>query len=251
LTTTREAEAAHLAYAINPALDVEALASAYSQRGRVQIRDFPAQESAERIHEHLSHSTPGRRVQPGTARRAVVRRTGGALGPADRQRISAEVGRRARHEYQFFYHYYPLLEVYMTPGAPPSPLFGVFEFLNSDGVLARLRRITGLATVRWADAHATLYRAGHFLKHHTDEKPSAHRLAAYVLSLTKGWCRDWGGQLQFFDARGDVEQHFDPHSTPNASTVPADHAVSQVADYGIDVTRHRLVARRCAATVRR
>ena len=114
LTTIREAEATHLAYAINPALDVDALARAYSQRGRVQIHDFLAQESAERIHEHLSHSTPwGVAYNQGPHVVQLSAAQAAALGPADRQRISAEVGQRARHEYQFFYHYYPLLEVYM------------------------------------------------------------------------------------------------------------------------------------------
>jgi len=233
LTATHDTGSSDAAYAINPALDVEALALAYRQRGRVQIRDFLTPESAERIHEHLSRSTPwGVAYNQGPHVVQLSAEQAAALDPADRQRISVEVGQRARHGYQFFYNYFPLLEEYMGSMARQSPLFGVLEFLNGGDFLELMRRITGLPAVRWADAHATLYRAGHFLKHHTDEKPSAQRLAAYVLSLTKGWGRDWGGQLQFFDARGDVEQGIRPaFNALNVFTVPADHAVSQVADY--------------------
>jgi Rps23 Pro-64 3,4-dihydroxylase Tpa1-like proline 4-hydroxylase len=201
-------------------------------RKRLQVRDFLTEESAERIHGHLC-STPwgvawneGPRVVHLSAQQVA------ALTAADRQQITAEVGERARHGYQFFYSSFAVLDAYLTPGAAHSPLFDVLQFLNSDAFLSLMRRITGQEAIRWADAHATLYRAGHFLKYHTDEKPSAQRLAAYVLNLTKKWGRDWGGQLQFFDERGDVEQAWRPvFNALNVFTVPADHAVSQVADY--------------------
>ena len=72
-----------------------------------------------------------------------------------------------------------------------------YEFINSPRFLEFVRRLTGLDDIRWADGHATLYRAGHFLKFHTDEKPADKRRAAYVLNFTKDWGRDWGGLLQF------------------------------------------------------
>ena len=45
-------------YAINPSLDRDQLARDYSQRGRLQVRDFFVPEHAERIHEVLEKETP-------------------------------------------------------------------------------------------------------------------------------------------------------------------------------------------------
>lgn len=220
-------------YAINPALDLDGLARDYAKRGRLQVRDFLTAECAEQVHEHLSAATPwgvaynqGTRVVQISAPQ-VSRMTG-----EDRARISAEINERARHGYQFFYYYFPMLEAYMSPDYPRMPLFEVLEFLNGDAFLGFVRRLTGFDSIRWADAHATLYRAGHFLKYHTDEKPSDQRMCAYVLNFTKGWGRDWGGFLQFFNARYDVEEGLRPvFNALNIFTVPADHSVSQVAAY--------------------
>ena len=102
LTTTREAEAANSAYAINPALEVEALARAYSERGRVQIRDFlNIAGRAGRAADRSLRLDRRRRVHQGP--HVQLSAAGAALGPADRQRISAEAA-GARHEYQFFHH---------------------------------------------------------------------------------------------------------------------------------------------------
>ncbi len=53
------------------------------------------------------------------------------------------------------------------------------------------RTLTGLPEIRWADAQAALYRPGHFLKCHDDINVQEKRLAAYVLSFTRDWQKDW------------------------------------------------------------
>jgi hypothetical protein len=74
-----------------------------------------------------------------------------------------------------------------------------------------LRRITGIDALIKVNAQATLYRPGHFLKHHDDSGyPEQHRRVAYVLYLTRDWRADWGGQLQFLDAHGNVEEVWMP-----------------------------------------
>jgi Rps23 Pro-64 3,4-dihydroxylase Tpa1-like proline 4-hydroxylase len=220
-------------YAINPALDVEALARDYAVRGRLQVREFLTDESAERVYEHLNVATPwGIAYNQGTKVVQLSAPQAAQLTLQDRQRISAEVNERARHGYQFFYSFFPMLEACMAPGYPRMPLFDVLDFINSDAFLGFVRRLTGFDAIRWADAHATLYRAGHFLKYHTDEKPADQRVCAYVLNFTKGWGRDWGGFLQFFNPRYDVEEGLRPvFNALNIFTVPADHSVSQVAAY--------------------
>lgn len=220
-------------YAINPSLDRDQLARDYAQRGRLQIRDFLVPEHAERIHEILEKETPwGVAYNEGTRVVQLSAAQARALTPDQRQRISATINERARHGYQFFYYFFPMLEATLTADYPDLPLFEVLRFLNGDELLEFVRRLTGFGTIRWADAHATLYRAGHFLKYHTDEKPSDQRVCAYVLNFTKGWGRDWGGYLQFFNERYDIEEGWRPvFNALNIFTVPADHSVSQVAAY--------------------
>jgi SM-20-related protein len=220
-------------YAINSALDPEQLASDYARCKRLQIRDFLVEAGAERIYSILESETPwsvayneGTRVVQLSP--AQVRQ----LTPEQRQRISASINERARQGYQFFYYFFPMLEASLARDYPDMPLFDVLRFINGEEFLSFVRRLTGFDTIRWADAHATLYRAGHFLKYHTDEKPEDQRVCAYVLNFTKGWGRDWGGYLQFFNQRYDVEEGLRPvFNALNIFTVPADHSVSQVAAY--------------------
>jgi Rps23 Pro-64 3,4-dihydroxylase Tpa1-like proline 4-hydroxylase len=220
-------------YAINPALDVEQLARDYGLRRRLQVRDFLVESAADRIYSVLETETPwgvayneGARVVQLSAAQARQ------LTPEQRQRITATINERARHGYQFFYYFFPMLEASMAADYPDMPLFEVLRFLNGTEFLSFVRRLTGFDDIRWADAHATLYRAGHFLKYHTDEKPSDQRRCAYVLNFTKGWGRDWGGYLQFFNDRYDVDEGLRPvFNALNIFTVPADHSVSQVAAY--------------------
>jgi SM-20-related protein len=218
--------------ALNPALDADDLAEAYRARRRLQIRDLLTEPSAEEVFGAIEAVPWGLAYNEGSS---VVELDANALARLSREeaaRIMAGIHERARSGYQFLYSYYPLLTAYFTPGAERLPLFEMFEFINSPPFIDFIRRVTGLADIRWADGQATLFRAGHFLKYHTDESPSEQRLAAYVINMTKGWGRDWGGYLQFFDEHYDVEQAFRPvFNAINIFTIPADHSVSMVSSY--------------------
>jgi SM-20-related protein len=74
---------------------------------------------------------------------------------------------------------------------------------------------------------------GHFLTQHDDSGYSEqHRRVAYVLYLTRGWRADWGGQLQFLDARGDVEEVWMPRfNSLGLFLVPTPHVVTYVAPF--------------------
>ena len=218
---------------LNPALDAAALARDYAARGRMQVRDFLEADSAERIHAMLAGETPW----------WVAYNDGDAvnqLSPEQVRTMSREeigailhgVQQRAQVQYQFLYEYYPLYSKYFDPQAPRLPIDEAYEFINSPPMLDFIRTLTGRPEIRWADGHATLYRSGHFLKYHTDEKPEDRRAAAYVLNFTRGWGRDWGGYLQFFNDRYDVEEAYRPlFNALNIFTVPMDHSVNQVASY--------------------
>ena len=218
--------------ALNPSLDAERLASAYRTRRRLQIRDLLTEPSAEAVLGAIEMLPWGLAYNDGNRVVELDAKAVDRLSREEAGRVMAGIHERARSAYQFVYAYYPLLTAYFTPGAERLAIFDMFEFINSAPFIDFIRKVTGLADIRWADGQATLFRAGHFLKYHTDESPNEQRLAAYVINMTKGWGRDWGGYLQFFDERYDVDQAYRPvFNAINIFTIPADHSVSMVSSY--------------------
>lgn len=234
---TRQSEEAIMP-TLNPNLDRAALANRYKLKHRLQIRDVLTAESVRWIHEIVRNLSWGLVFQRG---KQVVELSPDALArlsPADAQAMLSEIHAQARSEYQFLYGFHPLLRHYFAANQPYHPLFDIFEFINSAPMLDFVRTVTGLSNIRWADAQVTCFRAGHFLKYHTDETPSQRRAAAYVLNLTPRWGRDWGGYLQFFDDKYDIEEGLRPiFNALNIFSIPMDHSVSVVSPY---VTEARL-----------
>jgi SM-20-related protein len=218
---------------LNPALDPEALATAYRTRRRLQIHDFLDPPAARKVHADL-HELPwamafnesdNEVVQLSAERLAQ-------LAPEEAARMMAGIRERARTKYQFIYSFFPILNAYFSPDAPRFGIFDFYEFINSEPVLEFIRKVTGLVDIQWADAQATWYKPGHFLKAHNDEHSGEGRRAAYVMNLSPDWDRDWGGFLQFFDADDNVEEAFKPtFNTLNIFTVPQLHSVSMVSTY--------------------
>lgn len=215
---------------LNPRLDSTTLAEAYTRKSRLQIRDLFVAQDAAQIREALLQTPWSIAFNEG--------KTVHRLSPDDQAKLSrgqvaeimAGIGRRAAHQFQYLYEYDPIFVRYFAKDHPWMPVFEAYEFLNSPAMLDFLRRVTGLDAIRWADAQATIYRAGHFLKVHDDVKPEEQRLAAYVLNFTPDWPRDWGGYLQFFDTQDNVEQGYRPlMNAINLFTVPTQHSVEMVA----------------------
>ena len=86
--------------------------------------------------------------------------------------------------------------------------------------------------VRKADSYASWYAPGHFLTQHDDLHGTHDRVAALVFSMTKGWNRNWGGHLAFFDDVGNIEDAYVPSfNTLNIFLIPQKHAVQLVAPF--------------------
>jgi SM-20-related protein len=219
---------------INPALDPAALAAQFQRDGgRLQVRDFLAPEDAEATWEQLAGNTPwglvyndGNRVEALTYEQ-MTRLTGPQL-----QQLAGGVIERARTQFQFLYHGFSLTtEYFNTPS--DLPILRFYEFFNSAPNLDFMRTLTGRDDIKWAQAQATLYGPGHFLKSHSDLEPHNNRRAvAFVLNFTKLWERDWGGYLQFFNERHDVELAWRPiFNALNLFSVPHDHSVEMVTSF--------------------
>tara|TARA_R110000868_G_scaffold101630_4_gene279714 strand:+ start:3185 stop:3919 length:735 start_codon:yes stop_codon:yes gene_type:complete len=162
------------------------------------------------------------------------------LPDAQRAEFDARVAAAARAGFQYLYETYPIYDKakagVLKTEAPV--LDKLYAMLNSEVFLGRMRDVLDAPEIRFTDAQLTCYRGGHFLTRHDDGVAGKNRVAAFVLGLTEGWQGDWGGQLQFYDAKGNVEAAFVPRmNTLSLFKVPQPHAVSMVANY---VTTPRL-----------
>lgn len=217
----------------NPALNVASLAKDYARKQRLQIKNILSDESAERIHQCLSYETPwGLVYNKGPETVELSREQLTSLSPEQTRTTYAEIYQRARSDYQFVYHYYPILTSFQSGLYKDFFLHRVLEFLNTDTSLNFIRALTGLNDIVKADAQATFYKGSNFLHLHNDEEKQEGRRCAYVLNFTKDWQSNWGGYLQFFDSAGNVEEALKPiFNALHIFTVPQLHSVSFVPPF--------------------
>lgn len=218
--------------ALNPALVAADHAELYARDGMVQVGDFLTEESAEWLAATLERATPWRLALSEDGRGQLLRpEEARGLGAAELQRRLAATTTDAGKGFAFVYQAYPVITALLAGEDPGHPTHVLAEFFNSPAFLSFARAVTGEAGLTKIDAQATCFQPGHFLTLH-DDTGEGERRAAYTLGLTREWRADWGGQLLFHDADGDVVRGFKPRF--NAWTVfrtPQVHSVSQVASY--------------------
>lgn len=217
---------------LNPRLDPRDYAAAYARDGVVQVADLLDPGSAEWLALALEHDT--------TWSLSLKTPEGGKLFSP--QEIAAlgrdELGRRiqaALHQagdgFSFVYLAYPIIKAFLSGRDQGHATHVLLQFFNDTPFMEFAKAVTGEAGVTKIDAQATWFRPGDFLTLH-DDTGEGQRRAAYTLGLTRDWRPDWGGQLLFHDAAGDIERGFKPGF--NVWTVfrtPRNHSVPQVASY--------------------
>jgi Rps23 Pro-64 3,4-dihydroxylase Tpa1-like proline 4-hydroxylase len=220
-------------FALNPALDRAAIRTALAENRLVQIEDFLTADAAEALWQVLRQQTPfglawaGDGQPHGQHVRAEQMRT---LSPEQKAAMcNAAASAAAAGRFAFLYGQYPLVEAYVQNWHPGHPLYQLLEEINAAPALDFARDVAGHADIIKADAQATLYAGGHFLTDHDDLVEVEGRRLAYVLNLAKDWKPDWGGYLNFMDAKGNIVAGFMPRfNTMNLFLVPLRHNVGHV-----------------------
>jgi SM-20-related protein len=218
----------------NSALDVEAAARVFAQRGRVRITDVLEPLSAARLHGCLQAAVPWHLTYNEGQKNVFLDAAAlEELGDGKQHALLTSILARAQDGFQYLFRSYPMVAAYLKGQDPDLFLHYVFEWLNDSRTLEVLRRITGIDALIKVNAQATLYRPGHFLNRHDDSGyPEQHRRVAYVLYMTRGWRADWGGQLQFLDGHGEVEEAWMPRfNSLGLFLVPKPHVVTYVAPF--------------------
>ena len=218
-------------FLLQPGVDPAALSEAYQRDGRLQIVNFLRHDGALALFRQLAGSKEWRLTINRGDQVEDLDPTELAAWPAlKKEALDREVVRGGRHAFQFRYETIRLPEYGTGSGQMPPPLLREFvDFLSSPDIIAFLRTLTGAEDIGFADGHASRYEPGHFLTAHDDTNVGFGRRAAYVLNLTPQWRPDWGGQLLFYDERGNVVRGFTPaFNTLNIFRVPQAHNVSWV-----------------------
>ncbi|MDX2300518.1 MAG: 2OG-Fe(II) oxygenase family protein [Xanthomonadaceae bacterium] len=205
----------------------------FAQYGRVQVPGFLQAAAAERLHLCLRDEVPWTLAErsDGVARTLPAAEYA-ALSETQRNAIYQRAYQGARDGFQFVYDSYMLVRALQEGRDPGLVLHLVLEFMNSAEVIEFARWFTGIPDIVAANAQATRYLPGQFLTHHDDEDRKENRGVAYVINLSKGWHPDWGGLLQFHDAKGGVAETLMPlWNSVSMFKIPQSHSVSLVAPW--------------------
>ncbi len=209
------------------------LQTEFAKVGRLHIRDVLDPSSADTIYECLSQQRKWNLVYRANGKHVAANAAAVAKWPrGKRLKLDKLIHKEAQSGFQYLYSAIPIYDIYHQKLLPGNFLNKVHEFLNSQEFLGFARAITGDESIEFADAQATRYDAGHFLTSHNDDVPGKNRRAAYVLNLSPLWNPDWGGALQFFDSRGNIEEAYTPtHNALSIFRVPTIHSVGIVSPF--------------------
>jgi len=215
---------------IRTGLDTEALARRYADEGVAQASDFLEANSAEAVGTTLAGLpyvivAPDETGQTLVINDEVVRR----FGEQQVRTFLQQTLQRASTGFAFIHQSYALQDEYARH--PDLPIARVTEFLQSRAFLDVGEAVTG-QPVDGVRVQASNYRRGDFLTLHDDSHTKDDRVAAFTLGFTRGWRPDWGGQLLFHDAGGDIVRGFSPgFNVLTVFQVPQAHSVAQVAAF--------------------
>jgi Rps23 Pro-64 3,4-dihydroxylase Tpa1-like proline 4-hydroxylase len=218
---------------INPALDAEALASCFQEKGRLQVADFFDADTAGYLYRLLEENRDwSLTYNEGQENFESPLEAFQALPAQQKQRFMNSVYTRAADGFQYLFNQYYISQAIELGEQPGHPMHAFHGFMNQPDTLDFMRRLTGQTDIRKADAYASWYAPGHFLTEHDDIHGTHDRVAALVFSMTKGWNRNWGGHLAFFDERGNIVEAYVPgFNTLNIFLIPQRHAVQFVSPF--------------------
>ncbi|MDG2522665.1 2OG-Fe(II) oxygenase family protein [Caulobacter segnis] len=230
------------AFRLNPAIDWRPYAETYAREGVVQIPDILSRETAEAVAQILERGTPWRlALSNAQGTEEVLDQP--TLARMPRETLTAKVQetvRRATENFAYVYLCYPMISGLLDGKEPTLPIHDVTEWLNSREFLDFGQNVIGRSDITKADAQASFYRQGDFLSLH-DDTGQGERRAAYTLGFTRRWRPDWGGQLLFHDADGQIERGLTPgFNVLSIFKVPRAHSVAPVAAYA-GAPRHSIV----------
>ena len=190
---------------ISPDHDPEALGRILQQERRLQVSDFFTPDTADYLYKvHIENKDWYLAYNEGSNFYESSIQQIQAVTPQQQQHFMNSIYARARTQFQYVFYQYYITQAIKLKEQPGHPMHQFHEFMNGEEVLNLVRTLTGEKAIRKADSYASIYAPGHFLTAHDDRHDSHDRVAAYVVSMTKNWDKNWGGHLAFFDDAGNI-----------------------------------------------
>ncbi|XOV79510.1 MAG: 2OG-Fe(II) oxygenase [Aestuariibacter sp.] len=212
-------------------LPIEKLKNDYQNNHITRVENLLTEASAAEITRHIATKVP---FKSAFMRNGEVKTLSAEefqrLPQAEQQSIQTEVNNGAAKGFGFLYGTYRIDE--QTDSKEHPLLATLYQELNSETVLQQIREITGISTIRAANAQVTRYTPGHFLTRHNDLNSHEERRIAYVISFCPTWHPDWGGLLQFFEQNGTPMQSYTPQfNTMMLFDVVHPHSVTYITPF--------------------
>jgi SM-20-related protein len=220
-----------MALRLNPNLDPAPFADTFQRDGVVQIPVFLEPADAESVAATINGLT-WNIVAPDEASETLVISPQAIqkFGEAQVRQFLQGAIKRASRGFSFVHLSYAMQDEYGRD--PTPPIHRATEFLQSRAFLDFGATVIGSDKVEGVRVQASNYRPGDFLTLHDDRHKKDERLAAFTLGFTREWRPDWGGQLLFHDAEGQIERGFMPgFNVLTLFKVPRAHSVAPVAAY--------------------
>ncbi|WP_269716278.1 2OG-Fe(II) oxygenase [Caulobacter sp. NIBR2454] len=217
---------------LRPGLEPAEYAAVYEREGWVQIPDLLPVDVAEEVAQILETKVQWSIMvtDPNGKTHIIDRKQYEENGAQRINEYLRQMTQRAGENFAFLHMTYSLLDEY--PRDPGHPIARMAEFLNSAEFLDFGRAVIGAPSVKSSSVMASRYGPGDFLTLHDDSHTKDIRRAAMTLGFTRRWRPDWGGQLLFHDAAGDVERGLAPgFNVLTLFKVPKPHSVAFVAPY--------------------
>lgn len=219
---------------LNPQLDLVALAGRFKAKQRLLIDGVFQESVADDLYRCFEKEVPWGATYIGQNRKPVVIPAEKLVTLSRREwaGILNTANTTPAERFQFLYNIYAMVPAYLEKRDPHLVLHRVLEYINGAEFIHFVRTVTGVQSVTNADAQATRYIPGCFLRKHSDYEEGKGREVAYVLNLTRDWYPEFGGLLQFLDEHDDVSDTFSPRfNTMSLFRVPMWHQVSYVVPY--------------------
>jgi SM-20-related protein len=220
-----------MALRLNPNLDPASFAEIFQRDGVVQIPVFLAPEDAESVAAVMNGLTwnivaPDEKSETLVISPQAIQK----FGEAQVRQFLQGALKRASLGFSFIHLSYAMQDEYARD--PTPPIHRATELLQSRAFLDFGAAVIGRDQVDGVRVQASNYRPGDFLTLHDDRHKHDDRLAAFTLGFTRDWRPDWGGQLLFHDADGQIERGFMPgFNVLTLFKVPRPHSVAPVAAY--------------------
>lgn len=239
------------AFELNPKLEPSKLQGAFSQRGRVRIRNVLRPSVADALYQHLAHRVAWRSFVV-AEEKLLGTPPGEPVGQSvdeDKQMLDiAHKGARKGFARVFDSdRVFP--EELDESSASLSEAQGATQaaevrdpvlvecdaFFRSPVMAELFKQVTGLKEIGLVLTQAQRFRPGHFVTFHCgtwSADKTGKRRAMLSLNLTPEWRPEWGGMLEFRNLEADVIESYMPaFNTLDLFAFPQGHWVSPVAPF--------------------